>query len=103
MDPGKDSLVRQYKWHIVIVCAALAVVILLMFTTDLLEPSENGTLRQLLLMLGGLLFLAALLTMLSRVFKILDALRDNSTKQDKNTSPFSCLSRCPRLSSRPWC
>ena len=92
MDPGKDSLVRQYKWHIVIVCAALAVVILLMFTTDLLEPSENGTLRQLLLMLGGLLFLAALLTMLSRVFKILDALRDNSTKLEDLTSALEKIS-----------
>ncbi|HLB72716.1 MAG TPA: hypothetical protein VJJ98_01740 [Sedimentisphaerales bacterium] len=80
MNSGDDSLIRQYKWHIVIVCAVLAVVVLLMLTTDLFEPSETSTFRQLLLMLGGLMFLVALLTMLSRVFKILDALRENSAK-----------------------
>lgn len=92
MNPGEDSLVRQYKWHIVIICAVLAVVILLMFTTDFLEPSEDSTFRQLLLMLGALMFLVALLTMLSRVFKILDALRDNSTKLEGLTGALEKIS-----------
>ncbi len=92
MSSGDDSLIRQYKWHIVIVCAVLAVVVLLMFTTDLFEPSETSTFRQLLLMLGGLMFLIALLTMLSRVFKILDALRENSTKLEGLTGALEKIS-----------
>jgi len=92
MNPGEDSLVRQYKWHIVIICAVLAVVILLMFFTDFLEPSEDSTFRQLLLMLGALMFLVALLTMLSRVFKILEALHDNSKKLEGLTGALEKIS-----------
>ncbi|MBN2271320.1 MAG: hypothetical protein JXN61_11940 [Sedimentisphaerales bacterium] len=92
MSTGDDSLIRQYKWHIVIVCSVLAVVVLLMFTTDLFEPSETSTFRQLLLMLGGLMFLVALLTMLSRVFKILDALRENSAKLEGLTGALEKIS-----------
>jgi hypothetical protein len=92
MDPGKDSLVQQYKWHIVIICAALALVVLLMFTTDIFEPSESNMFRQLVFMLGGLMFLVALLTMLSRVFKILDALKDNSAKLEDVTAALEKMS-----------
>jgi hypothetical protein len=92
MDPGKDSLVQQYKWHIVIIIAALALVVLLMFTTDIFEPSESNMLRQLVFMLGGLMFLVALLTMLSRVFKILDALKDNSAKLEDVTGALEKIS-----------
>jgi hypothetical protein len=92
MDPGKDSLVQQYKWHIVIICAALALVVLLMFTTNIFKPSESNMLRQLVFMLGGLMFLVALLTMLSRVFKILDALKDNSAKLEDVTGALEKIS-----------
>jgi len=92
MDPGKASLVQQYKWHIVIIIAALALVVLLMFTTDIFEPSESNMLRQLIFMLGGLMFLVALLTMLSRVFKILDALKDNSAKLEDVTAALEKMS-----------
>ena len=80
MDSRKDSFLWRYKWHIVIVCIAVAIVILLQFYTELFEPSETNLLRQLVFLLGALVFLSALLTMLSRVIKILDALRDNSSK-----------------------
>ena len=43
-------------------------------------------------MLGGLVFLSALLAMLSRVFKILDALRDNSTKLEEVTGALGKIS-----------
>jgi len=92
MDPGKDSLVQQYKWRIVIIIAAMALVVLLMFTTDIFEPSESNMLRQLVFMLGGLMFLVALLTMLSRVFKILDALKDNSAKLEDVTAALEKMS-----------
>ncbi len=80
MDSRKDSFLWRFKWHIVIICAAVAIVVILTMFTDLFEASETNLLRQLVLLLGALVFLSALLTMLSRVIKILDALRDNSTK-----------------------
>jgi len=92
MDPGKDSLVQQYKWHIVIICAALALVVLLMFTFGIFDPSESNMFRQLVFMLGGLMFLVALLTMLSRVVKILDALKDNSAKLEGVTGALEKIS-----------
>ena len=92
MNPGEDSLVRQYKWHIVIICAVLAVVAVLMIFTEFLEPSEDSAFRELLLMLGALMFLVALLTMLSRVFKILDALHDNSKKLEGLTGALEKIS-----------
>jgi hypothetical protein len=49
-------------------------------------------LRQLIFMLGGLMFLVALLTMLSRVFKILDALKDNSAKLEDVTAALEKMS-----------
>lgn len=85
MDSKKDSFLQRFKWHIVIVCVAVAIVIALMFSTDLFEPSETNLLRQLVFLLGALVFLSALLAMLSRVIKILDALRDNSTKLEALT------------------
>ncbi len=77
------SFFRQFKWHVVIVCAALLIVLLLSASTDVFEKTE--TVRPLVLLLGVLVFLSALLAMLSRVFKILDALRDNSTKLEEVT------------------
>jgi len=93
MDPGKDSLVRQYKWHIVIVVSVVGVVSVLAVTTSVFDPSETNTLGQLVLMVGGLMFLVALLTMLSRVFKILDALHDNSDKLEGLTGALEKISK----------
>ncbi len=81
------SLSRQFKWHIVIICMALLIVLMLSALTNIFEESE--TVRPLVLMLGVLVFLSALLAMLSRVFKILDALRDNSTKLEEVTDALN--------------
>ncbi len=83
MSQEQDSPIQRFKWHIVIVCSALAIVFALTVFTDVFQKSENGLLRQMLIMLGGLVFLSALLTLLSRVFKILDALNDNSGKLEE--------------------
>jgi len=85
MDSRKDSFLWRFKWHIVVICVAVAIVIILTFFTDLFQPSETNLLRQLVFLLGALVFLSALLTMLSRVIKILDALRDNSSKLEELT------------------
>ena len=85
MDSRKDSFIWRYKWHIVIICIALAIVAALTFLTDLFQPSETNLLRQLVFLLGALVFLSALRAMLSRVIKILEALRDNSSKLEELT------------------
>ena len=85
MNLGKHGLLRRFKWHITIICIALSVVFLLALFTDIFQTSEIDLVQHLVWLLGALIFLSALLAMLSRVFKILDALRDNSTKLEEVT------------------
>ena len=85
MNLGKDRPLWRFKWHIVIICIALLAVFLLAFFTDIFQTSEIGSVQHLVWLLGALIFLSALLAMLSKVFKILDALRDNSTKLEEVT------------------
>jgi hypothetical protein len=78
MDLQGESFLQRFKWHIAIVCGALAVVFLLAFFTNVFQTSE--TVRHLVWLLGALVFLGALLSVLSRVSKIAETLRDNSSK-----------------------
>ncbi len=78
MDSEKDSQMQQYKWHFVLVGATLVVVVFLAVFTRVLENTE--ALRNLVFLLGSLIFLGALLAMLSRVSGIVETLRDNSAK-----------------------
>lgn len=80
MDSGKDGFLQQYKWHVVFVGVAVAVLAAITFFTNVFENSETDLLRQLVLMLGALVFLSALLAILSRLFSILDALKANSAR-----------------------
>ncbi|KPL21032.1 MAG: hypothetical protein AMJ75_10750 [Phycisphaerae bacterium SM1_79] len=92
MDSEKGGLLRRSKWHLLIICIALAIVAVLTIFTDIFQKSETNLLRQLVLMLGALVFLSALLAMLSRVFKILDALRNNSAKLEQVTGALEKIS-----------
>jgi len=85
MDLEKGNFLKRFKWHIIIICVALGIVLVLALRTSIFEQPQTDLLRQLVLMLGALVFLSALLAMLSRVFKILDALRDNSAKLEEVT------------------
>jgi hypothetical protein len=85
MDSQKDSFLQRFKWHIVIICVALAIVVWLTIFTDIFQAEETNLLRQLVLMLGGLVLLSAFLAMLSKLFNILEMLRDNSTKLEEVT------------------
>lgn len=80
MNSKKDSFRQQYKWHIVVIGIAVVIVVILTMFTDVFQSSESNLLRQLVLVLGILVALSALLAMLSRLFKILDALKDNSAQ-----------------------
>lgn len=80
MDSQKDSFLQRYKWHIVIICVALVIVVILTMFTNIFQAEEANRFRLLVIMLGVLIILIALLTLLSRVFKIVDALQDFSAK-----------------------
>ncbi len=92
MSQEHDSPMQRFKWHLVIIAGALIIVLTLTLFTDVFQDSESGLLRQMLLMLGGLVFLSALLTILSRVFKIVDALNDNSGKLEQVTTALEKIS-----------
>jgi hypothetical protein len=77
MSSQKDSFLQRYKWHVVTVCATMAIVILLTWFTDVFRNNET---RQFVFLFGSLIFLSALLAMASKLFKILEALQSNSTK-----------------------
>ncbi len=85
MNSQKDSFLQRFKWHIAIICVALAIVALLTIYTNIFQATETNLLRQLVFMLGGLVFLSALLTMLSKLFKIVEMLQDNSGKLEEVT------------------
>jgi len=76
----------------VIICIAFAIVVVLTLFTEIFQKSQTDLLRQLVFILGALVFISALLAMLSRVFKILDALRDNSVKLEEVTNALGKIS-----------
>ena len=92
MSSENDSFLRRYKWHLAIISAVVVSVVYLTLFTDFFQKSQTNSLRQLVFMLGALVFISALLTMLSRVFKILDALRDNSAKLEEVTKALENIS-----------
>jgi len=92
MSSENDGFLRRFRWHLVIICVALVIVLVLTLFTDIFQKSQTDLLRQLVFILGALVFISALLTMLSRVFKILDALRDNSVKLKEVTNALEKIS-----------
>ncbi len=92
MSSENDSFLRRFKWHVVVICAALAIVVIMTLFTNIFQNSQTDLLSLLVFILGALVFISALLSMLSRVFKILDALRDNSVKLEEVTSALEKIS-----------
>jgi MinD-like ATPase involved in chromosome partitioning or flagellar assembly len=81
MSVEKNSQLGQYKWHIVVICAVVGGVFALAIFTKIFENTER--LRDYIFLTGALIFLMALLTMLSRVSGIVSTLRDNSSKMEE--------------------
>jgi len=81
MDSGKDSQVRHYKWHILVIVAALVLVVCLGIFTKLFE--NTGAVRNGVFMFGSVIFIIAMMIMLSQVSGIVNTLRDNSTKMEE--------------------
>jgi hypothetical protein len=92
MSSENDTFFRRYRFHLLIIGTALVIILYLTLFTDVFQKSQTNLLRQLVFMLGALVFISALLTMLSRVFKILDALRDNSAKLEEVTKALENIS-----------
>ena len=80
MGSVKDGFLGRFKWHFAAICITLAIVSLLTLKTEIFQAFETSLLRQIMWIVGALIFLIALLVMLSRVIRILDALIDNSSK-----------------------
>jgi hypothetical protein len=91
MNLDNDSFTTRYKWHIVIICAVSLVVALFLSFSNRFQTSEGDLYRQIIWLLGAMVFLGALLTMLSRVMKILDTLNDNSNKLEELTKALEQL------------
>ncbi len=83
MNSDKDSQLWQFKWHIIVIGATFVGVALLALLTNVFE--ETAGVRNLVFLLGSLIFLVALLTMLSRISGIVETLRDNSAKMEEAT------------------
>ncbi|KPK43973.1 MAG: hypothetical protein AMJ65_04330 [Phycisphaerae bacterium SG8_4] len=92
MNSEKDGFLRRFKWHALIICLAVVIVVALTVFTDIFHTAETNLLRQLVLMLGTLVFVSALLTMISRVSKILTALAENSAKLEDVTGALEKIS-----------
>jgi hypothetical protein len=92
MDSGKDSQVWQYRWHIAIIVAAVVGVSSLAVFTNVFKTSEAvRQLAWLMGVLGGVIFLFALLIMLGRVSKIATAMSENSAKLEEASKALSTI------------
>jgi hypothetical protein len=91
MDSNKDSQVRQFKWHIPVIVAAVVAVILLGVFTRLFENA--AAVRDLLFMFGSLVSLAALVVVLTQISGIVNTLRDNSAKMEEAAKTLENIHR----------
>jgi hypothetical protein len=79
----EHSLLRRYKWHTVIICAVLAVVVLLVVFTDVFRESRAAASLRLLREFGFIIVLITLVAMLAAVFRILSVIGEKDKKLEK--------------------
>ena len=77
---------------VIIRIVAVAIVVVLTVFTDIFHETETDLFSRLVLMLGALVFVSALLTMISRISKILKALGENSAKLEEVTGAMGRIS-----------
>lgn len=105
MDLGKNGLLGRFKWHTVIIYAALIVVFLLVSFTEIFRTPQEGQIPQFVWLLAVLVLLVTIILMLSKTFKILNVLEENGAKLEKvaealekNRSVLTQLNQSSRLS-----
>jgi len=91
MSPEEDSHIRRFKWHIVIIGVAVAFVMYLALFTTVFDNKHTAAIRDLVFLLGSLVFLVALLTLLSRISGIVETLRDNSARMEEATKALNTM------------
>ena len=82
----EQSLSRRFKWHIIIICAVLAVVVLLTVFTDIFRRPQTTTASVFVWKLGGLIVLITLVAMLAAVLGLFNAIRESNKKLEKITA-----------------
>jgi len=109
MDPRKDRPSWEFSWRIVVIYAGLMVLALVLvvvtFLTDLFETPKEGQIPYFVWLPVASVLLIAVITMLSKILKILDRLQDNSTRLErtidaleKNRSILTEINQSTRLS-----
>ena len=81
----EHSFLRRYRWHTVIICAVLAVVVLLVVFTDVFREPQAAAAASpgFLWGLGSIIILITLVAMLAAVFRMLNVIRENDKKLEK--------------------
>ena len=102
-DKGRFS--SQFKRHLVVIYIAVAVVILHVFFTGIFETSADGSTSQVVPLLVFLILLFAVIIVLSKLFKVLEAVKANAAKleeiisiTEKNRQTLLQLEQNARLS-----
>jgi hypothetical protein len=81
MDSGNDSQVWRYRWHIAVIAATVAGVLLLAVFTDVFQKAES--IRWPVILLGGGILLMAILIMLARISRIGDTLNEYNARLEE--------------------
>ncbi len=79
----EQGTLQRFKWHIIIICAVLAVVILLDFFTNTFQRQQTTTASAPLWKFCGITVLITLVAILLSVLGILNAIMGNNKKLEK--------------------
>ncbi len=79
----KDRALQQFKGHIILIVAVIAITILLALFTDVFQKFEGSLIPKFLQMLAAMVVLIAVLTILSKLLKMLTEIRENGVKLEK--------------------
>lgn len=83
MTLGKNRLLGQFKWHLIVIYIALAVTILLTLFTNVFRSTEGNSIPQAVWLLVAFVLLVALTTILSVLYKVVGAVEDVGAKLEK--------------------
>jgi ABC-type multidrug transport system fused ATPase/permease subunit len=101
----KGGFSSQFKRNLVVIYIVLAVIILLVFFTGIFETSADASTSQVVPLLVFLILLFAVIMVLSKLFKVLEAVKANAAKleeiismTEKNRQALLQLEQNARLS-----
>ena len=83
MELEKDTIKRQYKWHIFLILIMSASLIALALFTDVFLRLKASTILWPLRVVVVLVFLAAVISIVLKLFKTLDVLKGNGEMLEK--------------------